>query len=83
VRQRLTVVADAPVDDLDISANQGGDERSVLGQLGDEDIGLREQLGGADRQETRVARAGTHEADVAEWAASLRCADLHGCRCGR
>ena len=71
VRQRLAVLADAAVDDLDVRADEGCDEVGVLGQLGDDDVGLREELGGPHGEQAGVAGTGAHEADVAQRAASL------------
>ena len=49
----LTVLADAAVDDLDIRVDQAG----LLGEFGDDNVSLTQQVSGAHGEEAGVARA--------------------------
>ncbi len=65
VAERLAVVAERAVDDLDVVAAEPPDEGRVL-RLGDDDVGLREQLDGSHRQQLGVTGAGADEGDGAQ-----------------
>jgi hypothetical protein len=71
VAERLAVVAERAVDDLDVGAAEAADEGLVL-RLGHDDVGAREQLDGAHGQQLRVTGPGAHEGDAAQHRRRLR-----------
>ena len=64
--QGLAVLTEAAVDDLRAvltlgQAEDGADQGDVLGRLGHDDLGALDQLHGAHRQQTGVARSTADE----------------------
>jgi hypothetical protein len=60
VRQLLAVVTGASVDDFGFSV----DQRRLLRQLGDDNVGLSQKIGRPYRQQTRIPGSGSHETDA-------------------
>ena len=79
VGQRLAVVADRAVDDLDVGVGRSARTNAASWRLGDDDVGVREQLDGAHGQQPGVAGAGPDEGDGAQrWPAWLELLDRRG-----
>ena len=63
--QRLAVLAEAGLDDLDAGAGPAGDVLGGQQLVQDDDVGLPEHLDGPHGEQARVPRAGAHEGHAA------------------